>query len=171
MDMDPLDSVVAEMYAEHRKVLSADATVAAIVLTFMYIDSMAWAGLPAHRSRVKQDDFESWVHQFLKTPQPNEYQYVGKDVYRARCSMLHTYSTQGRDSSAKAFGYHDGFPHRYNAGVDPNFVMISVPLFVDDFYRAVARFVKDARGRPDYTTVEQRFNVMFRNFPFKSEKA
>ena len=168
---DPLDVVVADMHAEHQRVLGAEAHVAVVVLTYMFIDAMAWSGLPATRSRVKQADFETWVERFLKSHPPTPYQYTGSDVYRARCAMLHTYSMQSVGATNRMFGYHDGSRHSFNPKKNANLVMISVEQLVDDFYKAVAQYVKVIRSRSDRHVVETRFEEMFQSLPFSGANA
>lgn len=169
MPDDPVDAIVENMFAEHRKVLNSDALVGAVVLTYVFIDSVTKAGLDSDRD-VTGKDFIDWVDRYMTTAEPYEYTYSGRDVYLARCSMLHTLSTQTRDASAKQFFYHDGFPHRYRSDIDASLVGISVPLLVDDFYMAVARFRKDVLGRADAKAVEGRFVTMYRMVPFKGQR-
>jgi hypothetical protein len=115
-------------------------------MTYVLIDSIARAGLPTGRNDVKKDDFVSWVDKYMKTATPAEYQYAGIDVYNARCGMLHTFTAQIH-KAARHFGYHDGSPHRYRPDIDARLVMISVPLLIDDFWAAVARFLADKARR------------------------
>ena len=83
---------------------------------------------------------------------------------------MHTFSAQITDPLAKRYFYHDGFPHRFRKDISPDLVGISVPLLIDDFYLAFARFRKDLRGRADAKAVEDRFLAMYRDVPFRGQR-
>ncbi len=165
--IDPQDTVQF-LVGELKKVYDSKSMVGAIIMTYVLIDSMARAGLPAGRNDVKRDDFVAWVDKYMKTATPAEYQYAGIDVYNARCGMLHTFTAQIH-KPARHFGYHDGSPHRYRPDIDARLVMISVPLFIDDFWVAVARFLADKHSGPDYAVVQSRFGEMFAAYPYKGK--
>jgi hypothetical protein len=72
----------------------AGATTAAIVLTYVGIDAMAYLSMPASQISQTRTDFINWVNKYLKGHPDQVYQYDGKDVYRARCAIIHTYSVE-----------------------------------------------------------------------------
>ena len=91
--------------------------------------------------------------------------YFGRDLYAARCAMLHTYSPQMRKNQ-KRIGYHDGSHHRYGRDIDPSLIMLSVPMLKDDFCMAVSHFLQASRAGPHWAFVRSRFEDMFQVFPF-----
>jgi hypothetical protein len=54
---DICDTVVSQMVAEHNKVQDAGALTATVILTHVFIDSMAWAALPPGQDRQTAVDF------------------------------------------------------------------------------------------------------------------
>ena len=169
MMQDICDIVVSQMVAEHRRVYEAEAFTAAVVLTYVVIDSMAWAGLPPGRDDQQRTDFIAWVDRYMTTFIPagarNTYQYDGVDLYGARCAILHTFSPQVGKRS-RHVSYHDTNFHAYDAVNHPELVMLGIELLKDDLWAAVARFVADKRNGPDYARVQERFGQMFQTLPY-----
>jgi hypothetical protein len=72
----------------------ADATVAAVAMIFVCIDTMAFLAMPASQTAQGKQDFIGWVDTYLKADPIQPYQYRGIDVYAARCSLLHAFSAE-----------------------------------------------------------------------------
>jgi len=166
---DVFDEVVSSMVAELRKTTEAKAYIGSVALIYIFIDSMAWAGLPAGRDQVTRSDFTAWVDRFMVVPILAEYHYSGADLYAARCGLLHTYSPK-EAPSGRRFVYQDGSPHRYRPDMS-ELVVLSIPLLIDDLFAAIARFVSDVRKRSDSAVVEKRLGEMIRMLPFKGKFA
>src|SRR5437660_1143978 len=127
-------------------------------LTLLYsgIDGMAWLGLPRTQEDVSGNDFVAWVDRYMlsgSTPP-----YNARDLYAARCAVLHTYtavSRLSRQGQAKKLQYFFG-------DVDPVWVeshmteearrtSIVVPLsdLLELFEAGVERFTKQADTDPE----------------------
>jgi len=159
------EEIVRMLVDQLKTVLASGAALGPIIMAFVFIDAMARAGLPSNRNKVEGADFIGWVDKYMRTSDPCEYQYVGVDVYNARCAMLHTLTPQ-MHKDGRIFMYHDGVPHRYRPDLHANVVVISVPLFIDDLWTAVARFIADARSGSSWELVASRFNEMFAIVPY-----
>ncbi|HKW53850.1 MAG TPA: hypothetical protein VJO12_09170 [Stellaceae bacterium] len=127
----------------------AGATSAAIILTYVGIDVMAYLSMPAGQTSQTRSDFINWVNKYLKADSQQVYQYDGKDVYGARCAMIHTYAVEAdyhqKNAEVKQFGYHDGGRHGYDPNVNADLVIIGVASLADDFKKAVMSFFDDLR--------------------------
>ncbi len=118
----------------------------ALILTYAAIDAMAFLSMPENRKEVNRSNFISWVETYMKTDPKQPYQYQGIDLYGARCGLVHRYGATSRltDSGrCKAFSYHDGSEHIYKPIIHEDFVAISYPRFINDFFRAMKKFLAD----------------------------
>lgn len=119
---------------------------AAIILLFSYLDAMASLTRPEKQAKVTGSDFIKWANKYMKTDPNQPYQYDGGDLYGARCGILHRYSPYSDISNAgncRLFVYSNYPDHKYNPLVDSDLVVISAPRFIDDFFKAIALFMKD----------------------------
>lgn len=164
---DTCERIIELLIAEQRKVQASGSLIATIMMTYSFIDAMAWASLPEGRDEVKRTDFISWVESWMQTSAPFEYQYNGDDVYNARCAMLHTLSPQIR-RGGRRFGYHGGIPHRYRPDIAQDLVMVSVPLLVNDLWSDVSRFMLFERQGQNYSRIADRFGEMFNQLPYSA---
>lgn len=127
----------------------ADATSATIIMVYVGIDVMGHLSMPDTKTSATRQDFIAWVDKYLKAETDSTYQYDGKEVYAARCAMVHTYSIEAdlhkNDLRIKQFGYHDGGQHKYDPNVSKEVVLIGVKSLVHDFTKAVEMFVNDMR--------------------------
>jgi hypothetical protein len=100
---------VFDLLNEIMRCQNADATVAAIAMVYVFIDTMAFLAMPAGQTTQTRKDFISWVDNYLKADPSKPYQYRGLDVYAARCSLLHAFSAEAdvhrKDPSVCRFGY------------------------------------------------------------------
>jgi hypothetical protein len=144
----PLGSIMG-LLNEIAKCQDAGATGAAAAMVYIGIDVMAFLLMPAGQDKQTRQDFIAWVDQYLKAAPESTYQYDGRDVYGARCAMLHTYAVEAdyhqQNPEVKKFGYHDGGQHAYNPEINANLVVIGIVSLVHDFARAVGAFVQAMR--------------------------
>ena len=66
---------------------NAGAHVAALVMVYVGLDTMASLAAPLDQEKKTRRDFISWVDKYLKADSASEYQYEGIDVYAARCAL------------------------------------------------------------------------------------
>ena len=113
---------------EIKKCESAGATIAAVAMAYVCIDTMAYLSMPEVRTEQTKQDFINWVNEYLRSHQDQSYQYDGTDLYAARCALLHTFGAEAKmhreDSNIKRFGYHDGGEHAFDPDVTTNLVLI-----------------------------------------------
>lgn len=142
----------------------AGATVAALAMVYIGIDTMALLASPLGQKNQTRFDFIAWVNQYLKSDPASEYQYEGADVYAARCAVLHSYGSvaamhEGSNPPRK-FGYVDSGPHKKDGLA--RFVLISVASLIHDFGKAMEAFVSDLRTDPDLKhRVDSRIGSLF----------
>jgi hypothetical protein len=102
---------ILELCEQIIKCQEADALMAALAMVYVGIDTMAWLSLPIGSSSVNRSCFCNWVDTYLKTDASQPYQYIGIDVYAARCAMLHGYGSiadlHNQPNPPKIFGYLD----------------------------------------------------------------
>jgi hypothetical protein len=136
---------IVEIYREAGRAQDAGAIIAALAMIFVGIDTMAWLSLPLGEDSVRRAHFCAWVDSYLKADQEQPYQYVGIDVYAARCAMLHHYGIMAElhnnPNPPKKFGYLDNGPHRTDGS---ELVLISIAVLVHDFGKAVVNFIQAA---------------------------
>ena len=165
----PLDAILG-LIQEIDTCEKAGATTAAVILTYIGIDVMAYLSMPTSQSSQTRTDFINWVNKYLKADPQQVYQYDGKDVYGARCAMIHTYGVEAdyheKNPDVKEFGYHDGGRHAYNPEVHKRLVMIGIASLVGDFMKAVMRFIDDLKTDSDMRArVATRLPKLVRVFP------
>ncbi|MFM0202205.1 hypothetical protein PQR53_20305 [Paraburkholderia fungorum] len=141
---------ILNLLEQAHKALDAGATVAAIAMVYIGIDTMAWLALPIGQNTQTRTDFCNWVDAYLKVDATQPYQYVGLDVYAARCAVLHQFATVAelhrRDNPPTKFGYLDNGPHQTDGG---DLVLISAAMLIRDFSHAVARFTRAPQADAD----------------------
>ncbi len=119
--------------------------VASLILTYSAIDCMASLIMPEDQKDVKGEDFQKWVHTYMKAHQDQPYQYRGIDLWGARCGLVHRYSPYSNLSErkeCKVFQYHNGGGHRYDPSINEDVVLVSAPDLVRDFYGAMMVFIE-----------------------------
>ena len=143
-----MDQIV-NLVREIKKCEEAEATMAAVIMCFVCIDTMAFLAMPAERNRNTRADFVHWVNRYLKADSSQSYQYRGQDVYAARCAVLHSFSAEGdahrKDRSIIKFGYTDGGQHAFNPDIDDSLAIIGTASFINDVVFAVEEFLRDAQ--------------------------
>jgi hypothetical protein len=123
------------------------------IMVYIGIDVMAFLAMPPNQESQKRQDFIDWVDTYLKADSKSTYQYDGRDVYGARCSMVHTYAIEAdyhqKNLDVKKFGYHDGGLHVYNPAIDKKLVMIGINSLVNDFMKGMESFVLNMKKDTD----------------------
>jgi hypothetical protein len=117
-----------------------------IAMSFICIDAMASLARPSGKSRVTRADFTGWCDKYLKSNTKQQYQYSGKDVYAARCALLHTYGTTAElhdKSDIMKFLYHDCNHLMHQLYAEENTVAISTKSLVIDVCNAVHSFIAE----------------------------
>lgn len=145
MAANPLAAVMG-ILEEIRKCQDAGATTATAIMVYVAIDVMAFLSMPCGQAKQTRQDFIAWVDQYLQAAPGSTYQYDGRDLYGARCALVHNYSIavdyHEQNDDVKRFGYHDGGPHAYNPDIDMRLVIIGINSLVHDFHNAVHGFVQ-----------------------------
>lgn len=138
----------------------------AVILTLSAIDAMAYLGLPSGKKEVHRNDYIEWVDRYMKTDPKQSYQYKGIDLYGARCGIVHRYGVESRlsdNDKCKIFSYHNGSEHYYKPQIDKKLVLISIPRFTNDFFKAVQEFLRAARHDNDLKArIDSRILGLFR---------
>ena len=164
----------AQMIEEIQKCQNAGATIACVMQVYVYIDTLAYLGMPISQTKNTRKDFIDWVEKYLKADSIQSYCYRGVDVYGARCALLHQFSA-GADyhqvtPNVIKFGYSDGGKHYYDASINATFVIIGVASLVHDFMTAVEAFMRDIqiriRDTKEQVVLQTRLNQIFGTFPF-----
>ena len=101
------------------------------------------------------------------------YQYRGKDVYAARCAMLHTYGSKAemhsQEPDTMVFGYHDWGKHAYEPHIDDRLVIIGSRSLTNDVICAVESFFRACHEDSALKArVEERLPEVLRTFPVRS---
>lgn len=134
---------ILDLYQEVSKAQGADALMAALAMIYVGIDTMAWLSLPIGCDEVNRTHFYDWVNTYFKADAAQPYQYVGIDVYAARCALLHKYGSIAKlhqqPNPPKTFGYLDNGSHRADDG---QLVMISIAVLIRDFGRAITAYLQ-----------------------------
>lgn len=131
---------------------------------------LAFLSLPAGRDKQGRNDFIAFVDSFLKGHEDQPYQYVGLDVYGARCAVLHAFSAEvdfhQQNPDAKVFGYHDGGQHTFDPAQNEKLVLIGSASFINDVVLAVQAFCDRCQEDPDLRQrAEGRLPQLLATFP------
>jgi len=106
----------------------------------------------------------------MEADQDQSYQYEGKDLWGARCGLVHRYSPHSdlsERSECKVFQYHNGGNHIYDRSISENVVMISAPRLIRDFYGAMTVFLKDLiEDEKLREKVNRRIRTLFQVAPY-----
>jgi len=149
----------------------ADATMAAVAMVYITIDTLSFLSMPTNQTAQTRRDFTAWVDAYLKADAAQAYQYRGIDVYAARCGLLHAFGAEAeqhrKDPSIIMFGYADNGPHMFNPSVSPRFAIISLAVLVHDLAKAVEAFLRACMADTDLKArVETRLPAIYATLPF-----
>lgn len=153
-----------QLLREISKAQDAGATVAALAMVYIGIDTMALLACPIGQQDQKNTDFIDWVDKYLKADVASEYQYEGIDVYAARCAVLHSYGSSAllhrRINPPRKFGYADNGPHKKDD--EERFVLISVAVLIHDFFKSMETFMAEVATNSDLKhRVDSRIGSLF----------
>jgi hypothetical protein len=153
-----------QLLSEIGKAWDAEATVAALAMVYVGLDTMALLACPVGQQSQSRADFIAWVDQYLKADPASEYQYEGIDVYAARCAVLHSYGSVAdlhrKANPPRKFGYTDNGLHKKDDA--ERFVIISVAVLIHDFSKAMRKFVNEIRTDPELKRrVDSRVGSLF----------
>lgn len=105
-------SAIVNLVDEIRRCDENDITMASIAMAYICIDTLASLSRPSEKMKCTRCDFIEWADRYLRAHPDQPYQYRGKDVYAARCALLHTYGSEAElhreNSETVKFAYHDG---------------------------------------------------------------
>jgi len=163
---------ILNLYQEVAKAQDADALMAALAMVFVGIDTMAWLSLPIETDNGTRNDFCAWVDTYLKTGAEQPYQYVGIDVYAARCALLHSYGSiadlHKSKNPPKIFGYLDNGPHQTDGSP---LVLISIAVLIHDFGSALNAFLTTALKDTELKArIDSRINALVRTWPVRNQE-
>jgi hypothetical protein len=161
---------ILDLLAEIEKCEQADATLATIALCYMCIDAMSYAAMPADQAKNGGNDFIEWVDRYLKADPQQPYQYKGKDVWGARCSYLHTFSSSSdfhqKYPDTIKFLYQVGNSHGFDPINAAGYALIDVPTFAHDISKSVLAFLTEASADPEKgPIVTKRLDSFFACYP------
>ena len=161
---------IVGLLGQIKKCEEAEATMAAVIMCFICIDTMAFLAMPTNRDRNTRADFVQWVDRYLKADSSQSYQYRGQDVYAARCAVLHSFSAEGdahrNDRSIIKFVYTDGGQHAFNPDINDNLAIIGTASFINDVVWAVESFLKAAQENSELRArIYSRLNKVFTIVP------
>jgi hypothetical protein len=166
-------NVIVNLIEEIKICEQVGATMSAVSMAFVCIDTMTFLSLPPGKKRQDKRDFMRWVDTYLKGHKDQPYQYRGLDVYAARCAVLHMLGSasnfHGSNSDAKKFAFHDGGKHIYDPATDDTLVVIGTASFIDDVVRAANNFLEACLADPSLRCcVEKRLPRVLSIFPTKT---
>lgn len=169
-------NAVLGLVGEVRKCEKAGATIAAVSMSYVCIDTMAYLSMPQSQTEQTRQDFINWVNDYMLGHPDHPYQYSGTDVYAARCALLHTFGAEAKihrnDPAVVKFGYHDGGKHAFDPEVSPNLVIIGTASFLNDVVIAVESFTKACQEDEGLRhRVESRLHTLHQYFPLPSTPA
>lgn len=149
-------------------------TTASVAMAYICIDTLANLSRPANKEKVTRSDFKAWVDTHLEGHPDQPYQYRGKDVYAARCALLHKYGSEAelhnQDPDTIMFGYHDGGEHQYNPDVNKQLAIIGTKSFINDVIHAVDSFLKLCQQDSTLRQlVEERLPSVLQSMPYPSQ--
>lgn len=144
---------------------------AALAFAYVCLDTMAYLAMPTGKQEQTADDFISWVDTYLTADVMQPYQYRGRDLYAARCGVLHTFGSEARlhrkDPAIPLLSYTDGGAHMVDAPKAPHMVQLGIRSLVNDIVGAMYVFLRTcehdlalrARVGPRLATLLQTFPI------------
>lgn len=145
-------------------------TTASIAMSYICIDALANLSRPVEKEKATRKDFIDWANNYLTSHPDQPYKYRGKDIYAARCALLHTFSAEAKlhedDSDTIKFAYHDGGIHYFDPEVDPQLVLIGAKSFTNDVVIGIGKFMDACGAEPHLMgLVTSRLDKVFNKVP------
>ncbi len=149
-------------------------TTASIAMSYICIDALANISRPIEKAKATRKDFINWVDVYLTAHPDQPYKYRGKDVYAARCALLHSFSAEAKlhedDTDTIKFAYHDGGMHYFDPEIDPRLVLIGAKSFTNDVIISIGIFMDACGADLDLMgLVEPRLDKVFNKMPVPRE--
>jgi hypothetical protein len=149
-------------------------TTASIAMCYICIDALANLSRPVEKAKATRKDFIDWVNTYLTAHPDQPYKYRGKDIYAARCALLHNFGAEAElhedNLDAMKFSYHDGGKHYFDPEVDPRLVLIGAKSFTNDVIISIEKFMGACGANPDLMgLVESRLDKVFNKVPVPRE--
>ena len=173
LEQDPVINVITRGIRRDIDVLLAEKSLrGALVLLYSAIDTMAALAIPAGQISVTRTDFIAWADTYVRFP--CQEQVTGKELYSARCAVLHTYSSDSdmtRAGACRRLGYMSkAVPEvAYNAKVDKDLVLVAVPGLRDAVFAGIDRFLVDAYAdRTRAPLLEGRLKALLHELPLSA---
>ena len=147
LSKDPLTNAVHDGIKRGIRVcLENNCLGSAVILVYSGIDAMAYLGMPLDQADVGKTDFIDWCDKYIRFC--GGQQLTGRELYGARCGVLHTYGVESRLSrrgDCRKLGYMDrSDPEIWYAPSDnPNFALVSIEALANAFFVAVDRYLID----------------------------
>jgi hypothetical protein len=166
----PLSAVIEEI----RIALRAGALFPALTSIFSLMDTMAY--LYTEQEKQNRTDFINWVDKYLKTSDDQTYQYTGKDMYGARCGLLHSLVARSdyvEQESCKLYAYdtkiqnHEINSLRVKQEHRDRHIIISVWRLFLDLENAINNFFDDiSKNSSLKIRVDARAHKLFWSFQY-----
>ena len=161
---------IGALISEIKNCEAAGATTAAVAMSYICIDTMAFLSLAANKDKQGRTEFIEWCDKFLQCHEEQPYKYRGMDVYGARCALLHAFGSEAdyhdKFPDSKKYGYHDGGKHAYDPAQDERLVIIGTASFINDVVHAVGTFMHACKDDADLRArVEGRLQQVLAAFP------
>jgi len=160
------DIIVDSIGGDIKKSIKNGVLGGTVILTLSAIDAMAYLAMPLGQKEVHRNNYIDWVNKYMRTDPKQPYQYRGIDLYGARCGIVHRYGVKSRLSEqgkCKIFAYNNGSKHYYNATIDKDLVILSIPRLVNDFFKAVSEFLHEAKSNAELKKrIDSRILNLFR---------
>jgi len=145
-----------------------------LILLYSGIDIMAWLSRDKAHFDSTQQDFTLWVDTYLMPG--HGFTCKAKDLYAARCSILHSYTPESllsRKGEAKKIFYSWGTAHRESlqhiidvSSEKDKTIVLNVDALIDAFKEGVQRFDKAlSEDRSLSLLIYARANKFFTNIP------
>lgn len=153
-----------------KKLEEAKFTMAAVALTYIGIDMVSFLSLPKGKTKTTRGDFINWVDMHMKGHPEQPYQYRGKDLYAARCGLLHSFGIeaemQKKDPDILLVAYHNGGKHMFKKEIHPRLVLLGSASLVNDFVAGVEQFLKEAeKNTASRQRIWERLTKLYNYFP------
>jgi hypothetical protein len=118
-------------------------------MQFIELDTWAFLTRPASMTIHDRKSFTWFIERYMRDAPRQGYSYSPKDVYAARCGLLHTFGALAnmheRDKSVVIWRFHLGKLNTFVPGLD-RMAYISATRFIRDAHAAVSASLKEVRA-------------------------
>ena len=131
----------------------------AVILIYAGMDAMAYLNMPATQEDVTRTDFINWSERYIKFPCKE--QLNGKDLYGARCAMLHNHSVfskMSRNGECRNICYMDiSIPEiRYDKAISESVVLVSIQALAEAFFNGINQFLIDLFSDKEKSSIAEK---------------